>query len=310
MKRAILLSIILLAYLALSAGCGTVKSWYKAGTDSVKSVSAKVVPGKRSGLKKRVLLLPLMDQAGLGEKKTEEVTGTLVNFLQQDGSLILERSSISLQSATEVRSPELGIVIDPELAQMSEEMGMNVLVTGILSPFEITSKKTGIWPWRKLKREIEISMIMNVFDITNGTLFLSSIEKDKVKMDVDQSGEIEGKLELDDMVLNKAITGILNRHASAIRETLRDQPWTGRLMSAANNKIMINAGKDVGIRSGSVFEVFGEGESLRSASGQLLYLLGPKVGEVKITEVMERLSSAVPLSGEQFKPGHIIRPKN
>lgn len=310
MKREISLCMILCLYLGQSSGCSTVRSWYDFGTESVKSVSSKVMPGERDGLKKKVLVFPLMDQAGIGEERAEEINSALMDLLQRDGNLIVQRSAIPIPTTAGIRSPQLGIVIDPELAQMSEEMGMNVLVTCILSPFETTSKKTGIWPWRKIRRETEISVFVNVFDIINNTLFLTNLESGKIKTSVDISEERGEKTELDKNLLNRALTPIMSRHASAIKSVLKKYPWTGRIISADKNNIIINAGKEVGVKAGSVFEVFGEGESIRSASGQPLYLLGPKAGEIKIEEVMERHSSAVPFSDSQFKPGQAIRLKD
>ncbi|MBW1912210.1 MAG: hypothetical protein JRI43_03360, partial [Deltaproteobacteria bacterium] len=74
--------------------------------------------------------------------------------------------------------------------------------------------------------------------------------------------------------------------------------------------IIISAGEDVGLSAERVFEVFGRGDSIRSASGRSLYLLGPKLGEIKTVKVMESYSSAVPLAGEQFRPGQVIKLKN
>jgi hypothetical protein len=60
--------------------------------------------------------------------------------------------------------------------------------------------------------------------------------------------------------------------------------------------IMINGGKDVGIRAGSVFEVFGEGESIPTAGGRTIYLFGPKLGDIKADEVTENYASVVPVN--------------
>ena len=309
MRRIILLPIILLLTMTHFTGCSTAKSWYEKGTDSVISMSSKIIPGRTPVLKKKVLLLPLLDQAEIGEEKTEEITADLIKLLEQDGHLVIKRSEIPLQNTAGIRSPELGIIIPPELAQMSEEMGMNVLITGVLSPFEITTKKTGIWPWRRFKKEIEISFILNVFDITSGTLFITNLEKGKTTQDVETTDEREVKTEIVEAMFDREITHILYRHASTIKGVLNSHPWTGRLLSISNDKIMINAGKDVRIKAGNVFVVYEGGEPIRTASGQPLYLRGSKVGEIKIAEVKEHYALAVPLTGKQFKPGHLIRLK-
>ena len=252
----------------------------------------------------------------MGEAKTEEIKAKLVDLLNEDGHLLLYETSEPLPSTVKIRSPKFGIVIDPDLAKRAEEMGMNALITVVISPFEVHSKKTGIWPFRGTKHLFDVSMVVNALDITNGTLFLTNLESRKVKSQEHEEVddflviEEEGEAEIDEEALNKAFTKILEAQASAIIDALKDQPWSGRILSADGNTIIISAGKDVGLTAESVFEVFGRGDSIRTASGRSLYLLGPKLGEIKTVKVMESHSSAVPLSGEQFRPGHVIKLKD
>ncbi len=312
-----LLFLILMFPLIQGLGCATTKSIYEKVSDKAKifkKVYRKVRPGN-AGLKKRVLVLPFLDQAGMGEAKLAEITATLVDLLNADGHLLLHEISEPLPSTVKIRSPKFGIVIDPDLAKRAEEMGMNALITVVISPFEVHSKKTGIWPFRGTKQEFEISMVVNALDITNGTLFLTNLESGKVKSQEQEIDDFlvieeEGEAEIDEEALNKALAEILEAHASAIIDALKDQPWSGRILSADGKTIIISAGKDVGLTAESVFEVFGRGDSIRTASGRSLYLLGPKLGEIKTVKVMESHSSAVPLTGEQFRPGHVIKLKN
>ena len=328
MKREGILSIfiIILAFFMIQTiGCGTAESVYETGARTAKSVyqtgvgTAKSAYGKVTGnhgsgdkslLKKKILLLPIMDQAGIGEAKIEQMTAKLAELLNEDEHLMVHKAAMSMKPTSKGRSSQFGIVIDPELAQITEEMGMNILITAILTPFEVHSKKTGMWPVAKIKREIEISMVVNVLDITNGTLFLTNLESKRIKIDEDEMEIREGGMELDNLVLDKELFPILEDHALAVRDVLEDEPWTGRLLSADNNAIMINAGEDVGITEDRVFDVFAAGDSIRSASGQMLHLLGPKIGEIKVSEVMRNYSSAVPLSGDGFKAGYVIKMKD
>ena len=58
-----------------------------------------------------------------------------------------------------------------------------------------------------------------------------------------------------------------------------------------------------------IFEVFGKGDSIRSASGRPLFVLGPKIGELQTVKVMETYSEAKPLTDGPFRAGQIIRVK-
>jgi hypothetical protein len=285
-------------------GCGTTKTIYE-------KVSKTVALDKPS-LKKRVLVLPIMDQSGLQERRVMELTAAFVDFLNEDEELLAQRSTEPLPLDTQLRSPRYGIIVDPDLAKRAEEMCMNVVVTLVISPFEPQSKKTGIWPFRGTKTDFEVSMVVNALDVTNGTLFLTNLESKRVK--AREEGDfliLKGKEpQIDEAALGKALSDIVKDQASAVADALEKHPWSGRILSADEEGVMISAGYDIGLKAESVFEVFARGEPIRSASGRSLFLLGPKVGEVKTVQIMESYAAAVPLGDGQFNPGQVIRIKD
>jgi hypothetical protein len=270
----------------------------------------KVMPGERPGLKKKVMVLSVIDQAGIGEEKSEQMTASLVELLKKDKHLIVHRSTTRIPPTSKIRSPQYGMTMDPELAQRSETMGMQAVISGILTPFEFDSQKTGVWPFRSVKRTFEISMIVNVFDVTTNTLLLTELKSAKIKTKRDVSEGQEEKSADYEKIVDRELSHILDDQASAIKTALNNQPWTGRLISADGKTIMINGGKDVGITAGNVFEVFGEGESIPTASGRTIYLFGPKLGDIKADKVTENYASVVPMADERFKAGLMIRLKN
>ena len=189
---------------------------------------------------------------------------------------------------------------------------MNVVITVVISPFETRSKKTGIWPFRGTKTEFEVSMVVNALDVTNGTLFLTNLESERVRAQVEGDFLVlEGKEpRIDEAALDKALPKIVKAQASAIADALQDHPWSGRILSADKEGVMISAGHDIGLKPESVFEVFARGEPIQSASGRSLFLLGPKVGEIKTVEIMETYAAAVPLGEARFNAGQVIRIKD
>ena len=289
-------------FMILSVGCATTQRLY-----------SSVVPD-RSGLKKRILVLPILDQAALGEDRIKDIESILVSALTKDGNVVMVAPANPGASSDKTKLPRHGIVIDPDQAKKADQMGMNVLITAFISPVDFSSRKWGIWPFRKVKHEAEISMVINAFDVITGTLFLSHIESRKIKAEVDfDEGEQEGqasKPEVDEKVAGKALNQIVQDQASAVSKALRGQPWSGRILSAGAEGVMVSAGKDVGLSAGTLFEVFGTGEPIRSSEGTFLIPLGIKVGEVKVKEVMESKALAEPLNNGLFSPGQVIRVKS
>lgn len=300
--KPVLLLLICLTLFAAS-GCATTKKLY-----------GKISPGS-SGIKKRVLVLPFWDQAGLGEEKTERLTEQFLSLLNRDGAFVIERGRRSSSAQDRARSPEFGIVTDPEQARRAYQMGMNVMITAVFTPFDTQRIKTGIWPFRKIKDETEIAMYVNAFDVMNGTLLLTRLESVKVRTAADIITEDEEDLaeptkiqpQIEEETLAKSFSEIVDGQASEVSSALRERPWYGRIMSSDASGTFINAGSDVGVVVGSVFEVLGIAETISSVTGQSLALLGPPVGEIKVTEVMKNFALTSIPEGASFKTGQVIR---
>lgn len=280
------------------------------GCSATYNIPGNIIPGKNHLLKKRVLVAPVIDQAGVGEKKIEDLTTELVTRLKKDPSIIVRAIHESTSLDDSMKSPQVGIVIDPDWTKKAEEMGMNVFVTAVLNPFDITSKKSGFWFFRKTKHEAEISMVVSALDITTHTIISTNRESKKETLPDDVSEEQGIQTGMDNAIRDDALSSLLKDQVSSLLHILHVRPWTGRLVFAEDGSLQIKGGTDVGIIKGSVFEVFGQGKPILSASGKKFYPLGSKVGEIKAVRVMQDHSIAVPLSGESFKEGLIIRMKH
>jgi hypothetical protein len=292
--------------LFLEAGCST--------THEVTQKVYRSLALDKPELKKRVLILPILDQAQLGEEKIKSLTDRLVSALIKDGNVVVAATSNPGTSTERMKSPGYGIVIEPEQAKKAAQMGMNVLLTAVITPIDFTSRRAGIWPFRKVRHEGEISMVVNAFDLATGTLFLSHIESKKVRAEVDIFDEGEegtpAKPEIDANAVEKALAQIVDAQASKVSDALREQPWSGKILSASGDEIIVSAGRDVGLTVGQVFNVYGRGEPIRCADGSLVAPLGLKLGEIKVTEVQESQAVATPLASSLFKAGQVIRPKS
>jgi hypothetical protein len=309
------------------SGCGTTEKVVKVTKKAYKSVTSS-----DPKLKKKVLVMPIMDQAGVGTEKIDQLTSLLVENLKKDGTLLVYRSESPLPTGVKMKSPKYGIVIDPDLAKSAEERGMNALVTCVLNPFEVHVDKPGIWPlnkinlriwpFDKIERNLDVSTVVNALDIINGTLFVTSLLSERIEIPEEPEDEEilivqEAEEKTDDdwraMVpeaeKTRVIGQLLQDQADAIIDGLREKPWSGRILSADRKNIVINAGRDVGLENDNIFEVFDRGDPIESVSGRALYLMGDKIGEIKIAQIKETYSSAVPLSGDRFRAGQIIKIK-
>jgi hypothetical protein len=182
-----------------------------------------------------------------------------------------------------------------------------------MNPIETNSVKSGIWPMRRKARRFTVSMHIDIVDVNRGIVVLSkeiagntTVSDEEAQKEREKSSDVETK----QRVLKECLSDILKEAAMAATLSLNREVWTGTVVSKHKERIIINAGRDVGLSPGVVFEVFDKGECITSFTGQTYQLLGPKVGEIKIVGIKPRHSAAEPISGGDFKPGQLVRVKH
>jgi hypothetical protein len=260
-------------------------------------------------LKKRVMVLPFIDQAGLGPERTTQLTAELGEHLGESSRLLLYDPPKGESWPIDEKSLELGIVTHPKLIQSAHELGINALVTGVIHPIEISDKETGLWPFRETCRVYGISVIVNVVDVHSGALLFTQLGSEDVSLPLEDAQGLNEK-DLPEQFWMRVLARILKQQALTVIEKLSHGPWFGRILAVDNGTIRINAGRDVGLQPGHRLEAFSWGESFPSLSGRPFDILGEKTGEIVVESIMEKAALAVPDTGGPFLAGQVIKLKH
>ena len=288
---------LILLLLIQGIGCGTIGSLYNT-----------VMPRDEDKIKKRVWVVPFLDQAGVGEKKMAQTAADLEGLLEKTGRFLVIKGMKTTPSSNIVLTPESVFMVNPALIKSADVMGIDIMIVGALSPFETNSRREGIWPFRKTKQKVDISMLVNAVDVIDGSSFLSHLES--VESEASSSGEgEERKSTLKRTTLNEALSEIIENQAEVITEELRAHPWRSRVTSVDAEGLLVDGGRDIGLENGSVFEVYGIEDSIQSSDGRNLPLLGDKVGEIEVVKVLDASVEATPLSGGPFEAGQVVQVK-
>lgn len=295
---------IMLASLLLITGCSVLRPIYGDSFHIKRSKSRDAFSGDRSTLRLKVLAPPMINMAGFEDEKAEMLTGTWITLLKGDESLLVSTLTGPEAPVSDISSAETGIYTDPALIEMAEEMGVNILVTSVMEPLHYTADKGIIWPFNKFKGEYDVSMIAGVIDVPTGTMIFTFKEDQKIDMGRVPEGQTT-PIALDQETLDNVLYELQERLSSEILDLLAEQAWRGKI-SLDDGKIRISGGTDVGITAGTLFDVFENGDAVKSVNGRIYYVNGPKAGEIRVTDVMEDYSLAVPMGEEVFEAGQII----
>jgi len=276
------------------------------GCSTTRSLVQKVLPGKSPHLKKKVVVLPFVNYSGLGQESSRQITADFVGLLGESPHLLTFDSTIAAALFKDVRLSEFGLITDPEIIKDAAKLGINAIITGVINPIETSTKKTGIIPFRKLSKIYEISLFVNIMDTSIGTLLSTNLASgdDAVALE-----EIQDQNEKDfaEQSSKNVMSKIIKRQAESVIEDLLKEPWTGKILTADDNTLIISAVEAVGVRTGDRFEVFETDTTIMSKDGSAYKVLGKKAGDIKVTDVMEKHSLAVPLTEGPFMSGQIIR---
>jgi hypothetical protein len=295
--------LIVVPLLMAVSGCSTTASLTRKVLPE--SWAAKILPDQPN-LKQRVMVFPLVDQAGLGPEITGQYSRQFYDFLKASPYLLVSEPPDGMFSSLSMESPQFGVVTNSSLVDFAQSLGMNDLIIGVLNPVEISIRKTGIWPFDKWRKFYGISIAVNVIDTASKTLLLTHLELKEFPVNLDEAEEMDEKAFIDQVSV-ESYPKMIQEQASVVARELRRQPWTGSVLAVENSTIMINAGKEVGLDSGKFFEVFALGKSIASGSGRTIFLFGEKIGLIKVSSVMETHSLAEIVSGGPFEPKQFVR---
>ena len=255
-------------------------------------------------LKKKIMVNPLLDQAGIGPQSAQAITDQLLDLLAASDHLIVSKAPPDKDLQLDPKSLGFGIVISPKLIQRAKAMGMSGLITGVINPVEITEKTKGIWPFKKVVKNFEGSLYLNLLDTASETLLLTKVLSKNISVSIEEAGNVEAH-ELKIRALEKIFPKLIKDFAEEVEYTLAKEPWIGQVLSVGQY-VVINAGKDVGVRRGHRFAVLVPGQKVASLDKRKFPIYWKKIGEVEVVKVEENQALAKPIKGKGFAPGQLI----
>lgn len=285
------------AFVLLLAGCATTQSFFER------------YRGKGDALTKKVMILPLVDLGGVGERLTAQSQRDFYESLGRSPRIALHFQEAEENAGSpSLTAVEYGIITNPEMIRKARALGMNAVVAGALNPVGVTHKKTGIWPFRNKVVAYQVSMVVNVVDVNSGYLYLTNLESEEFHFPLEEDGfqdEVRERQE----ALESKLPRIVKRQADIVSKELGTRPWTGTILSAAEGSVTISGGTDSGIRPGMIFTVYPSAESITTKDGRTIHLLGKAIGDLRVEEVMSDRSRAVGSQGGPFAEGQLVRPR-
>ena len=236
----------------------------------------------------------------------------LPDFLNQNCEGILvddPETGNLLRIVTEPPKLKSGHLDTYSIALIGRQLGLNAIVTGSLEDIRIIDEAQGIWITRETVHFMEVVIRVEVNDSRTATKLLDYKFTKNVEIeDLDyQMIKQDDKIHLP--MLNETLNELLAEISKEICFTVKDQPWTGFITEAAQDRFTISSGSTTGLKTGDVLEVFDSSRIIEGVGGQRFITPGLQIGEIEIVAITPNRSEARLISGKDIIKGSTVRRK-
>ena len=294
------------------SGCSTTKKFVKSISNVPSKITESISADNKTAF--RAMLLPILDYGSYGEERVSDITSQYIKAFDQISRLRILPPPKDFTWPAMEKMPEFGVTPPHELADFAKAHDVDTVITIILNPIENQTETKGIWPFRGIAVQLNISSVINVIDVNSSTILTSCEAKEYISYSVDEL-EFQEEDSVYERIVKKVFPELIAEQIDTIRANIRGIPWTGKIIELeTNGDLIINAGTDIDLKPGTKLDVFEEGDDITVKSGIKLSSRGKKVGEIIVADIRETTSKAIPVTNKNegeitFKIGQLVRIK-
>jgi len=319
MRKKLIIGIGLLVAIAIGLSTmtpTTVEAKKKKKKEKAEEVQLPYPPCK--GPKKRIAIYRFKD--GVNNNISSTIKGGLAEALQyelqQTGCfVVLVTNEDMSDAAAEIGHGQSGMATEGRSPQAGKQLGAQMLVQGVLYEVSYTGGKGGTVkvPGRLTggiggnvgmsKQEAKVVIMVKMFDPETRILAHSEkaegyVVKRKVKAGVSVEGVMVGGKFDKETPLGDAALRAIHKAVYIILTKSNEMPWQASVLKVTGKRVLIRGGSDSGLQVGMVLNVYKPGEKIEDPdTGEVLSEPATKLGQVKVTQVMSKMSYCEIVSG-------------
>ena len=280
------------------------------GCATTKKIAGDIM-GKGRDLKKKIAFLPTLNNSNYGGEDFRRASATeLKTFLGRtcDGLCIMDSRKIR-EASKEMPRIESGRIDHLALAEFGRIHGLGAVVEQEISEVQCVTDKRGIWGFRKTCLLVKVSFRVRAYDIETTAMLFDEVVREEVQISEDAWQSVRGSNEYNKGIAHSILDKITPEIGEMICRRLAEVPWKGYIVSSSDGIFTLSAGIDVGLAAGDILEVFAMGEPVKGHGDGVYLISGPKIGEIKVTEVRSQQAEAIRISGSNLENSCCIKLK-
>jgi curli biogenesis system outer membrane secretion channel CsgG len=218
---------------------------------------------------------------------------------------VIERPELNTV-LSELRLQNSGMTREQQKAALGQVKNVQYLIKGTITDFaqvQGTNLFGGTSDLGVLggQQKAVMGMILYVVDVESGEIIASeslqeSVYAGSLSASARYKGVAFGGTTFNQTPLGEATAVVISRAIAKVTTTIASRPWAPRIAAInADGTIVLNGGADRALAAGAMFDVLGEGRTLKDPeTGDLLGVVDqPSIGKLRVTRVDDRYSIAV-----------------
>ena len=230
-----------------------------------KSVAYTARPYSDAPLRKRVLVLPFIDEkVTRSQAVIKTARQAVVRRLSKTNSFVIVRNSDLPQDPGKFLNENREYDLD-KLAPIASSLGISAIIEGKI--MEVKAKRVGdqVGLFRQVKARVETKVRLRIMAARNGRIILEDLRSGTVEASTTRVAEysfsdryLEEDPKLVRLSVNKAFNGTIGNIIRAIDKI----SWKGLVALVSGERVFINAGRLSGIQVGDILKITEEGEEV------------------------------------------------
>ena len=271
-----------------------------------------------NGPKKRIALYRFND--GVNNQYSAQIRGGLMealqNELQQTGCFVVLVTNEDMgDAAAEIAHGQSGMATGKYSPEAGKQLGAQMIVAGTLFEVAYTggqgggvrvpSSITGGYGGAigAGKEDAKVVLMVKMFDPETRILVYSEkaegkFSKRRLAVGADVQG-VQGAAKINkETPVGDAAMRAIHMAVYIILRKMNEMPWQATVLKVEGRRILIRGGTDVGLKVGTTMDIFKAGEKIEDPdTGEMLQEPPTKMGQAKITQVLEKMSYCDIISG-------------
>ncbi|MCB9027403.1 MAG: hypothetical protein H6625_13875 [Bdellovibrionaceae bacterium] len=230
-----------------------------------RNVSYTARPTSDAPLKKRVLILPFIDEkVTRSQVVVQSAREAVIRALTQTQSFVIVRNSDLPQDPGKFLNENREYDLE-KLAPIASSLGISAIIEGKI--LEVKAKRIGdqVGIFRQVNARVETKVRLRIMAARNGRIILEDVRSGNIESSTTRVAEYsfsDKYLEEDPKLVNMSIHKAFNGTVSNIVRAIDKISWQGLVALVSGERVFINAGRLSGIQVGDILKVTEDGEEI------------------------------------------------